>query len=197
MRFIANILTDKNFDKCKYYNIVSNKDGLIKNIPTLVIGWEFTKTLYPNTNIISWEIDKDTYWTFGSRERRQSYEENLIKFRELALNRFIKMIKYKFISIIDSGVKDNALDFLLDNCSGFKVYINNDMVYATGKNTPDYSPFVYGFSLREYNYIGVNIKELLKKIYNSKIEIIKITDDFPLELKDSLKNKTYVIPCLC
>lgn len=196
MRFIANILTDRKFEDCSYYNIVSDKKFLIKNIPTLVIGWELTKTLYPEANIISWEINEDTYWTFGNRERRQRYEENLVKFRELAVNRFIKLIKYKFISALDSGPNETALDVLLNNFSGFKVYINNDMVYATGKNTPDYGPFVYGFSLREYNYVGVDVKELLKKIYASNVELINTLDKIPCELKEILKNKTYAIPCL-
>ena len=92
MRYIANILTDKKFNDCKFYNVVSKKEDIIVGLPTLVIGWEFTKALYPEANIISWEIDKDTYWTFGNRERRQRYEESLVKFRELALNRLIKKV---------------------------------------------------------------------------------------------------------
>lgn len=197
MRIIANILTDKNFESCDFYNIVSQKEDLLENIPTLVIGWEFTKTLYPEANIISWEIDKDTYWTFGNRERRQRYEESLVKFRELALNRLVKKIKYKFISSIEcDDINFNALNFLLDNFSGFKLYINNDMVYVAGENTPDTSPYVYGFSMREYNYIGLDVKQLFKKIYNSKIEIIKSTDNIPWEIKNIIKNRNYIIPCL-
>ena len=197
MRIIANILTDRKFELCEFYNIVSRKEDLIENIPTLVIGWEFTKTLYPEANIISWEIDKDTYWTFGNRERRQRYEESLVKFRELALNRLVKKIKYKFISSIEcDDINFNALNFLLDNFSGFKLYINNDMVYVAGENTPDTSPYVYGFSMREYNYIGLDVKQLFKKIYNSKIEIIKSTDNIPWEIKNIIKNRNYIIPCL-
>lgn len=197
MRIIANILTNRKFEKCEFYNIVSRKEDLIENIPTLVIGWEFTKALYPEANIISWEINKDTYWTFGNRERRQRYEECLVKFRELALNRLIKKVKYKFISSMEcDDINFNALDFLLDNCSGFKLYINNDMVYVAGKNTPDISPYVYGFSMREYNYIGLDVKQLFKKIYNSKIEIIKSTDNIPWEIKNIIKTRNYIIPCL-
>ena len=197
MRIIANILTARKFELCEFYNLVSRKEDLIENIPTLVIGWEFTKTLYPEANIISWEINKDTYWTFGNRERRQRYEESLVKFRELALNRLLKKIKYKFVSQIDcDDINFNALDFLLDNCSGFKLYINNDMIYVAGKNTPDISPYVYGFSMREYNYVGLDVKQLFKKIYNSNIEIIKSTDNIPWEIKNIIKNRNYIIPCL-
>ena len=90
MRFLGNILTNRKFEDCEFYNVVDKKEDLIINIPTLVIGWEFTKTLYPNANIISWEIENDIYWTFNNRERRQSYEEIIVKFKKLVVNRFIK-----------------------------------------------------------------------------------------------------------
>lgn len=196
MRYIANILTNKKIDSVEFYNIVSRKEDLIENLPTLVIGWEFTKTLYPNANIISWEIDENTYWTFGNRERRQKYEELLEKFNNLVIKKFIKKIKYKYISIIDGDINYPALEFLINECKGFKIYIDNNMIYATGKNSPERGNWVYGFSLEEYKYLGVDIKELFKKIYNSDIQIISSKDDISWKIKDSFKNCKYVIPCL-
>jgi len=192
MKYIANILTDKKFDDCKFYNVVNKKEDIIVGLPTLVIGWEFTKTLYPETNITSWEIDKDTYWTFGNRERRQRYEETLIKFRTLAINRIVKSVKYKYISAIEG----NGLEALLDNFSDFNLYIYNNMVYITGKDTIKHGSYVYGFSIKEYEYMGIDIKQIFKKIYNSDINVIKSTDEIPWEIKDTLKNKIYIIPCL-
>lgn len=192
MKYIANILTDKKFDDCKFYNVVNKKEDIIVGLPTLVIGWELTKTLYPETNITSWEIDKDTYWTFGNRERRQRYEETLIKFRTLAISRIVKSVKYKYISAIEG----NGLEALLDNFSDFNLYIYNNMVYITGKDTIKHGSYVYGFSLKEYEYMGIDVKQIYKKIYNSNINIIKSTDEIPWEIKDALKSKNYIIPCL-
>lgn len=195
MRFLGNILTNRKFEDCEFYNVVDKKEDLIINIPTLVIGWEFTKTLYPNANIISWEIEDDIYWTFNNRERRQSYEEIIVKFKKLVVNRFIKSINYKYISIIDGDIQENALSFILNECKGFKIYIYNNMVYATGKNSHERGNCVYGFSLVEYSYAGVDIKELFKKIYNSDIKIIK-REDIPWNILDTFKTRNYVIPCL-
>ena len=53
MKFIANILTDKPFVNTELYNVVNDKDKLIDGIPTLVIGWEYTKKMYENANTIT------------------------------------------------------------------------------------------------------------------------------------------------
>jgi hypothetical protein len=192
MKFVANILTNRIFnDDSELYNVVSTKKELIEGIPTLVIGWEYTKKLYPNANILNWEIGDDIFWTFGNRERRQRYEETLIKFRKYAINKFVKSIRYKFISFInDDGY--NAIRIILSNKINSNIYIYNDMIYITdiiGK-------VVYGFSLKEYDYIGMDRKELLKDIFTSKNNIIDTKDTLSLEIKIALKNHNYVIPCL-
>lgn len=194
MKFIANILTNKKFDNCEFYNIVSKKEDLIDNIPTLVIGWEFTKALYPNANITTWEIDDKTYWTFGNRERRQRYEENLKKFMDLALNKLVKSINYKYINVSKESKygEETALEFLLNNFIDINIYINNDMVYVSGKK----GVVVYGFSLRDYEYLGYDKKNIFKKIYESNVNIIKASDIESWELKTGLSNRNYVIPCL-
>ena len=196
MRFIANILTDRKFNDCEFYNVVSNKEDLIENIPTLVIGWGFTKELYPEANIINWEIGNNVFWTFNNREKGNRYEETLKKFNKLALNNFIKKIKYKYLSVFEDGDDSSGLEFLLENCKGFKVYINNDMVYVTGKSTPDTSPYVYGFSIKEYEYKGIDTKKIFKKIYNSDIILIENKDIVSWSIRENLKNHTYAIPCL-
>ena len=99
MKKIANILTDGIFDNDGLYNVVKTKDELIEGIPTLVIGWEKTKSLFPTACIIERKINDDTYWTWGSRERRQVMEKDIAVFRRLALKRFTKSIKYVFLSL--------------------------------------------------------------------------------------------------
>lgn len=196
MRFIANILTNRKFEDSDFYNVVSKKDDLIDNIPTLVIGWELTKTLYPEANIISWEIDDNTYWAYGNREHRQRNEETLKKFKDMAINKFIKSIRYKFINI---AVDDNniaSLEFLLNNCS-VNVYISNDIIYVSSSNSQltNYT-WVYGFSIRDYEYLGFNRKDLFNKIYKSRANIISTKDSLTWDIKLALANRAYVIPCL-
>ena len=100
MKFIANILTDKPFTNAELYNVVSDKNNLIDGIPTLVIGWEYTKKMFNNASILDWEIDRNTYWTYGKREKRNRYEENLERFRQMSITRFIKSVNYRYSNIL-------------------------------------------------------------------------------------------------
>lgn len=192
MKYIANILTDKKFDNNILYNIVSSKDDLIENIPTLVIGWEFTKKNFPEVNILEWEINDNLFWTYGNREKRDRYEEKIVKFKDIAISKFIKSISYHFISVFRDKIEEPLLLYILKNKFNLNIYINNDMVYITNK----ISNIVYGFSLKEYEYIGYNKKEILNKIFKSENNIIDIKDSLSWELKSTFKNCNYIIPCL-
>lgn len=190
MKFIANILTNRKFEDDGLYNIVSSKDDLIVDIPTLVIGWEYTKKLYKNANILDWKIDENTYWSFGNREKRQRYDETLIKFKELAINKFVKSIEYKFISLFSNNFDE--LNNILHSNNKLNLFIQNNMLYLSN----NIEKTVYGISLIEYEYIYNNKNMLLKEIYNSNnVNIIK--DNVSMDLKLFLKNHIYIIPYLC
>lgn len=194
MRFIANILTDKKFINSELYNVVDNKDKLIDGIPTLVIGWGFTKKMYPNASILNWSIDRDLYWTYGKREKRNKYDENIENFRQLAITKFIKSVKYKFYSLltIDDAEKEYLLS-LLSKEDGSIVYINYNMVYVLDRD----NSLVIGFSLRDIDYIGKDRKKILSLIFRNKNNVIvDIKDTLSWETKNSLSNCGYVIPYL-
>lgn len=191
MKFIANILTDKPFVNTELYNVVNDKDNLIDGIPTLVIGWEYTKKMYENANILEWEIDRNTYWTYGKREKRNRYEENLEKFRELALYRFIKSVKYSYFNILISSNEEKEYVWSLIDTNGTYVYLNNDMVYAFDEQENK----VIGFSLRDIDYLKKDRKKVLSKIY-SNTNLIEVKDNLSWETKNALRNYSYVIPFL-
>ena len=193
MRYIANILTDKNFKEKGLYNIVSSKKELIDGIPTLVIGWEFTKKMYNNANILDWEISRDVYWTYGNREKRNRYDENINKFKDLALLRFIKSVKYEYknILLLTEEEKNEIIEIISGN--GVNVYIHNDMLYVLKDNKN-----VIGLSLRDIDYIGKDRKKILSKVFrNEKNHIISLTDsELSYDIKNTLYKYSYVVPYL-
>ena len=73
MQPIANILTKNWFNDKTLYNVVDKKCDLIEGIPTLCVGVEMTKKNYPNFNILDMNIDDETKWTYGPREKRNIY----------------------------------------------------------------------------------------------------------------------------
>jgi hypothetical protein len=194
MRYIANILTDKKLNFNKLYNVVSDKNDLIEDIPTLVIGWEYTKNIFPNANILNWEIGDNFYWTYGNREKRNKYDENLEKFKTLAIKRFVKSVKYVYYNILtaDNLLKAYILN-IIENI-GSNLYIADNMLYIWDDN----ENVVIGISLRDIEYSGKDTKQIFSKIYkNPQNHIITINEDeLTWDIRNSLRNYNYVIPYL-
>lgn len=192
MKSIANILTDGRFENDGLYNVVKEPDGLIPGLPTLVIGWEKTKKLYPEANIIEWKINEDTYWTWGSRERREVQERDLVRFRKIVVNRFIKSMKYVFLNVFTASDKtiDKFLDSLRDDRKKF-IYGSNDIIYIyyEGNNN------IIGLSLYDIDYADMDRKEFFRAMYNGKNNAF-IKDEVPYKIKSEFKNQLYVLPYL-
>lgn len=194
MKFIANILTNKPFAGGELYNVVSEKDGLISGIPTLVIGWDLVKVLYPSVNIINWQIDDDVYWTFGNREKRSVYEERCKKFNSIAIDKLIHSVEYKYFNILttDNGQKEDFFEMLY-NEGGVKIYLYNNMayVYIPSKLT------VYGLFLNDISYIGKSVNKFLSDLHKKEnIEFVDISETITQETKYELRNCNYIIPYL-
>lgn len=196
MKKIANILTDKKTVFPEYYNVVKEKENLIKDIPTLVIGWDFTKMNYPEAKIVEWKINENTFWTFGNREKRDEYEQRVEKFGSIAVDRFVKSIKYIPVNIMTSSKEEKIeLNNYVEGMEEKEIYLSNNMAYI-------YIPSmktVYGIYLREIEYIGKSVKAFLSKIYNcDNKEIIsgKISERVPNNLWLKLQNNAYIIPAL-
>jgi hypothetical protein len=100
MKYIANILTDEPFNEGELYNVVRDKDKLVPDIPTLIVGWERTKAEYPDASIIEWQVADNVYWTYGKYERRDKYEANVKKFQDLSFKKFVESLKYVFYDVI-------------------------------------------------------------------------------------------------
>lgn len=193
MRYIANILTPKTFSDGELYNIVNNKDDLIEGIPTLIIGWEFAHKLYPEANILDWKINEDMYWTFGNREKRDRYDKCVKDFRDIALNRFIKSIKYTFFNILASTDEEKASFSHKIKKEELIAYISGNMVYLYNKENNE----AIGVSLMDFNYGGYNRKKFFATILNSpNITSIDIKEELSWVMRMALKNCNYVIPSL-
>lgn len=193
MKLIANILTEGSFQNNELYNVVSNKDDLISELPTLVIGWSFTKRNYPEANIINWQINENTFWCFGKREKRNRYEEAIEKFMDYSLSHLIDSIEYNFFSILTAEVSERrSLANAIKNNTIY-VYINNDIVYLNKEN----SKKIIGISLRDIDYLGKSRQKFYDLLKGENI--IKTNDIFnksSFATKMALKNKSYAIPYL-
>lgn len=69
MRYIGNIITNSSIETSKFFNVVSDLKNIDISIPTLIIGWDNVKKLYPEQNILNNKINENISWTFSKREK--------------------------------------------------------------------------------------------------------------------------------
>lgn len=190
MKYIGNIITDSKIDDVVLYNVVKSKENIIKDIPTLIIGYKKVKTIYNNFSMLDWKVEDNVYWTYGRRERGERYYDDLEKFKKLCFKNMIKTVKYYLFNVLIEDVerKKKFLSFLKDK-NVKTVYIDNDMAYIYNGNK-----HVIGFSLRDVEYSGGNKKKTLSILLKNKV--INSKDVFTNEFAYSFKNIPYIIPYL-
>lgn len=195
MQPIANILTKNLFSDKTLYNVVEKKDDLIEGIPTLCVGLEMTKKNYPNFNLLDMNIDEMTKWTYGPREKRNVYESRLSKFIFDSIIKFVNGIKYVYVNILTDGFKSEdflRVKYLIRN-TDIKTtsFINNGVVYIYDKD----NNVVYGVSIREFSYAGVDSNAFLRLVYKNT-RVISGKDSLPLDIRILFSDYKYAIPCL-
>lgn len=193
MRYIANILTKSKVKFGRLFNKTEQKENLIDGIPTLIIGWELTREIYPEADILDWRIDDTTYWTFGSRERRNVYEERLRNFTSMAIDRFSQSVRYRYVNLLTAG-EDEKREIIaeIDSISRKVFFIKKDIVYLYGG-----SDTVSGFSLRDIRYEGKKARAILDRISSNAMNERIDESTVDKEITDSFRNRTYLIPALC
>ena len=194
MRYLGNIVTDSRINNLEHYNVVKTIDKVISDIPTLIVGYHKTISIYGNNfSILDWKIGDNIYWTYGRRERGDRFLEDIEKFKTLCLNYMIKTVDYRLFNILLESVdrKKEFLSYIKDKKDKI-VYIDDDMVYLYEDNK-----HVMGFSLRDIEYSGGNKKKILSILLSDeKNKVLNSKDVFNNEFNITLKNKPYIIPYL-
>jgi len=195
MKYIGNILTDEQFETGELFNVVQDPGSLVDGIPTLIVGWEKTKELYPDASIIEFNITGDTYWTYGKYEKRDRFEANVKRFQDLAFKKFVETLKYEFYDVIFHGPATferfmNAISHDIP----MTVYASNDILYIY----IDGNSFVLGLSLRDCDYVDESYrKRIFSTIYaNKSINLLKNNEDISKEVRFKARGMAYILPYL-
>ena len=195
MKYIANILTTEPFEAGELYNIVQEPGSLIFDIPTLIVGWEKTKELYPDASIIEWKVKDNVFWTYGKYEKRDRYEINVKKFQDLAFKKFVESLKYVFYDVMLDGEDrfTKFIELLLSNAQK-TVYITGDMMYIY----IDYTKKIVGVSLRDCDYLGETYKKrIFSALYNNpSVILLKNNDAISKEIRFKTRGMAYILPYL-
>ena len=195
MKYIANILTDEPFNEGELYNVVRDSDSLVPGIPTLIIGWDRVKELYPDALIIEWNVADNVYWTYGKYDRRDKYEANVSKFNDLAFKKFIESVGYVFYDVLatDSAKFSSFIASIQDETPK-TIYVSSDMMYIYYKGRDK----VVGISLRDCDYIDESYKKrIFSAVYGNKaVNLLKNNDAISKEVRFKVRGRAYILPYL-
>lgn len=192
MKYLGNILTKNKIGDVKLFNVVSEKDKLIEGLPTLIVGNSLTKELEPSYDILNWKIRDGLYWTFGPRERRQTFEQDLRMFQDKAFLRLKEKIRYQFVNVYLLDKKELG-SFIKEEFRKEPIcYLYNNMCYIFDEE----KAVVFGINLSDMEYMGCDIKKFLSYMNKVNGDNCIYSKDVDTDVKYFLKNDAYLVPCL-
>lgn len=196
---IANIVIEKPNEKflkkvdfIEYFN---SYKGIPKR-PTLIIGWEFTKSLFPSfsaLSILNKNLSNLTHWTFSRTEKRDEFEKDIIKFYIHIFDNLKSQYEYQFCNIFQTKYRDlsNLLNIIKSNEKTYIYVANNSFIYIYHQN------IVYGINIDDTEYIGITGDKLLSLFYkNPNNQIFYNTDFIPKDIILLLRDDKTLIPLL-
>ena len=192
MRYIGNIVTNTKFNGNGIFNVVETTSEIDKRVPSLILGWEYTRKFYPNVSIVDWKIDDKTFWTFGKREKRERQEEDIKKFTKMCVENMLSSVDYKYSNILILSKEEKEDLFKIISSDKKKtVYLDGDMLYFY----PEGSKHVYGILMSDIDYEGANRNVLLSKFHKyNGLFLNGIQSGITFEVRQVLNGNKYIIP---
>lgn len=188
---LAYIVSDKKIkNNLEFVKVISVKDFNIDNIelPTIIVGFENAKVILKDKlSVLNRKISDNLYWTFWKTERRNYYEEDLIKFYHFVLDKLKNDIPYQSINLFKLSLTEikRLISTLLNNKN--YIFISYHTIYIYNGN------IIYGISFDELEYCLINRKKVISLLYRNNNNVITNTDTFiPQGVKYLFKEYKYL-----
>lgn len=176
------------FKKEKIENFDINNKTL-----SIILGKKNSIDLFGQVSVLNKQINDNLFWTYNKLEKRNEFEIDVENFFSKTFKNLVKTVKYVNVNIYTvtfSKVKE-IYNILTSEVHKKITYISKNMLYIYTNN------IVYGLSLDEIKYMGINTSKIIDKIYKLKNNEIITSDSFiKSETKKYLKNYNYLIPYL-
>lgn len=193
MKYIGNIITSSKIEISQYFCVSSSIEDVDTSIPTLIIGWENVKKIFPNQNILNSKITDTISWTFSKREKRYKYEIDFKKFIDNVIIKTNDTINYKFFNYILSTEEKKKRFISYVNKGGNSIYYNSRVLYI-------YNPkdlITIGISLKDIQYIGISVKDFIQTLNKNNNNILCdnlkcIDKELYILIKDNVKVIAYL-----
>lgn len=187
---IGNIVSESKSKLNEFFNVVEDINNINKEIPTLIIGWDFSKRLFGDRrlSILSKDIGNNMMWTFTKREKRRDHEKDLSFFIKKCIKNLCDNYNYRYINLLTENL--TSIKNLIEKLTSSKeyyIYIDkNSFIYIKMDNE------TIGIDFNTIDYLGVD----RKKIYNILFKGNKVifSDKFlHSDIKDNIEYKQRII----
>jgi hypothetical protein len=133
-----------------------------QNIPTLIIGWNKVKELFPEQSIAESKISDNLFWTYSLSEDEIKLKSDINSFLEFSIRKFFNKDLITYDAILDGELKDFLADNIDSEIRSF-IYFHKDSCYIhNGRET-------YAISLPSLEFVGKDVKKIMTGLIN-KIE---------------------------
>jgi len=155
-------------DKVSYVEYVQNPTNFNFQLPTLIVGWNYVKSLNikNNLNILDKKIKDILFWEFSFNEQKNNHINGVNNFAIGAPTLYFEhQYDYMVIDPIFNNIKNEEDLKFYFNSSIKRVYnYNNENLFIlTNENK------ILGFNLLMFRFFKFNIDSILEKIDSSII----------------------------
>lgn len=164
MKFIGNIVSEKEIIVNNRFNLVKSYDDIISELPTLVVGYELISELNPDFNILKNKINDKLFWSFGKNENRDKFNRTMVEFIYYSFNLAVKDVNFIYVDPIHFS--PNKLNKISKKISELKnpigVIKDDRVIYIYGEN------LIFSFDLDICELADIK-KESLRNKYNKLV----------------------------
>lgn len=166
-----------NHTKVDYINYIKWSDDIEYNqsLPTLMVGWEFLKSLYPTNTvtILNKEIEKLLlYWEFSFEEKKSEHVSGVDLFA-INVPYYYFRKNYTYINIDPIFNNIEHVEHISKNIIGEPEVVYNhkdEMLYILRPNR------VYGIDLKMYEYFNMDVNHIKSDFINLSPKYIEDLD---------------------
>jgi len=192
--FLGNIISEQPIKQNGLFFITDNIENVNRDIPTLIIGWDFSKRIFSGAklSILNKNIDKNTSWTFTKKEKRIDNEKDLNVFTKNSLKSIENRVKYHYINILTEKCS-TVKNLIKKLTSGEVCYIyihRNSFIYIYCGDV------IIGLDLSSIDYLKIDRKKIYKILYRNENKVFFSDDFLSKEIKENIDNNNRIIPYL-
>ena len=96
-------------------------------VPTLILGWNKVKEMYPEQSILSGKISDNLFWTFSLTEKEEKNKSDIKSFLEYSIKKFFHKKPISYDSIVDGDLRDFFLKNINKKSRSFIYFHKNKL----------------------------------------------------------------------